>query len=225
MITDKMFRDAATESYMIYVHRFESTYDPDRQHEFSVRFQKKIAKLKRKVDAPFFYGALRYVASILLAVAVSLSTWLAVDVKAREAFFGWVKEVYETYFVYRFNAETAENTAPVAYRLGWLPDGYSELFEQEGTDTTTIIYKNESELLLTFKYIHTPDLTQWYIDVSQTTKKAATVLGNTADLFISTDPDISSAIMWISENNTAFYISAFLDEAELIKIAENVEKN
>ena len=223
MITDGMLQGAAAKSYEIYVHRFESTYDPERQHEFSARFQKKIARLKRKVDAPFFYGALRYVASILLAVAVSLSTWLAVDVKAREAFFGWVKEVYETYFVYRFNAETAENTAPVAYRLGWLPDGYSEMFEQEGRDTTTIIYTDGGVAMMTFKYMHSPDLSQWYIDTFSSIKKKTLVNGITADLFLATDKETSNVIMWISED-TAFYISAFLDEEKLIKIAENVEK-
>lgn len=223
MITDDMLRDAVARSYEIYVGHFESTYDPDKQHEFSVRFQKKIVKLKRKVDSPFFYGALRYVASILLAAAVSLSAWLAVDVKAREAFFGWIKEVYETYFVYRFNDEANENVTPASYRLGWLPEGYSELFIREEAHTTSIIYADGSTSMMTFKYMHSLNLTEWYIDTSELVKKPASVNGIAADLFLATDKETANVVMWISEG-TAFYISAFLGEEELIKIAENIEK-
>ena len=43
-MTDEMLRIAAAKSNEIYVNRFESTYYPQQQHEFSAQFKKKIEK-------------------------------------------------------------------------------------------------------------------------------------------------------------------------------------
>ena len=50
------------------------------------------------------------------------------------------------------------------------------------------------------------------------------VHGNDADLLISTSSEIANCILWSTSDNTAFYISAFLDADDLVRIAESVEK-
>ena len=53
---------------------------------------------------------------------------------------------------------------------------------------------------------------------------AVIVNGFPGELLISHNPETAGGILWTDDNNTAFYISAFLDNEELIKLAESVEK-
>ncbi len=224
MITDEMLRRAASKSNEIYVNYFESTYNPELQHEFSLEFEKRIEKLKRKVRHPYFYSPLKRVASVILALAISISVWLAVDAKAREAFFGWIKEVYETYFVYRYTDNKKSDVSPAKYQLMGIPDGYTEVFVDDNENYYIAIYVDDSGEMLTFKYTNNPNETEWYVNASQMQKKQVYVNGYFADLLISTDPSVSNIILWTTSKNTAFYISAFLSENELIRLAKSVKE-
>ena len=125
MITDSMLRSAAKKSCEIYVNQLESGYDPKTQHEFSPDFEKKIKKLRRKANHPIVYRSLQRIASIILVCLIACGAWFTVDAEARSAFFGWVKEIYETYFVYRFEGNADYSESSVAYRPTWLPEGYT----------------------------------------------------------------------------------------------------
>ena len=223
MITDDMLRSAAEKSCEIYVNRLEAGYDPKTQHKFSPEFEKKIKKLKRKANHPIVYRSLQRIASIILVCLIACSAWFTVDAEARAAFFGWVTEIYETYFVYRFegNADYSEST--VAYRPTWLPDGYTEFHTSETESTTAVLYQNEEGLLLTFQYTHNPNETDWFIDAEHAVIKETTVNGCPAEIFMTDNITDSCSIAWIDEQNSAFSVSAFLSESELIKIAENVQ--
>ena len=101
MITDEMLRAAAARSCEIYVAHLEKGFDPEKKHEFSPEFLRKIERLKRRAKHPVFYKTTRRVASIALAILITGGAWITVDAEARAAFVGWVKEVYEEFFVYR----------------------------------------------------------------------------------------------------------------------------
>ena len=220
MISDSMLRSAAKKSCEIYVNQLESGYDPKTQHEFSPEFEKKIKRLRRKANHPIVYRSLQRIASIILVCLIACGAWFTVDAEARAAFFGWVKEIYETYFVYRFEGN-ADYT--VAYRPTWLPDGYTEFHTSETESTTAVLYQNEEGLLLTFQYTHNPNETDWFIDAEHAVIKETTVNGCPAEIFMTDNITDSSSIAWIDEQNSAFSVSAFLSESELIKIAENVQ--
>lgn len=222
MITDEMLRAAAAKTNDAHVKYLEQDYDPDHQHEFSPGFEKKIKKLKHKADHPVFYRSIQRVASILLALLIGGSTWLAVDIDARAAFFGWIKEIYETYVVYIFESDTPHNAGNADYRPAWLPEGYSESFVDDTEDTIFVAYSNNEGQMMTFSYIHDPDETTWLVDRNNAIVTQIRVNDNVAELFISTDVNNASAIMWSTADNTAFYVSAFLKDAELIRIAESV---
>ena len=102
MITDAQLRKAAEKSSDLYLRYIERDYNSTPSHEFSASFEKKIRKLRKRADHPYFYKTLHKAAAVILAILISGSAWLAVDTEARAAFFGWVREIYETYFVYRF---------------------------------------------------------------------------------------------------------------------------
>ena len=78
--------------------------------------------------------------------------------------------------------------------------------------------------MLTFSYIHNPGYADWFISSIDVERKQVTIHGAPADLLLSSNPDISSAILWELPDDTAFYISAFLSEEELIKAAESVKE-
>lgn len=88
MITEEMLCAAAARSCEIYVSYLERGYTPENQHEFSLQFEKKIKKLKRKADHPVFYHATKRIASIVLAILITGGVWITVDAEARAAFVG-----------------------------------------------------------------------------------------------------------------------------------------
>lgn len=224
MITEAMLSAAASRSSEIYVYQLINSFNTDEQHVFSLSFEKKIRKLKRKADHPFVYRAVRRVAVILLVLSLCSGVWLAIDVEARAAVFGWIKEMYETYFVYRFEDASNTESDPSGFRLSWLPEGYTEVTVNNTADTTMVIYANDAGEMLKFSYAHGPTQTDWFVDTTDTVKTNATINGDQAELLLSTNPTVASAILWTSSDNTAFFISGFLSEGDLIRVAENIQK-
>ena len=224
MITDDMLREAAAKSNEAYVRYLEQDYDPDHQHDFSKGFEQKIRKLNRKARHPFLYRSLQRTAAILLVIILSGTVWLSVDSEARAFFFGWIREVYETYISYRFEGSYNSGVAPEAYRPTWLPIGYEETYLNSSKDIVTVIYTDDNSQNITFSYIRNPSSTAWFFDNdSLTTAKQAYVNGLPADLWLADNIETASVIVWTDSQNTGFYISGFLDEADLIKMAESVQ--
>lgn len=223
MISENSLRVAAARASELYVARLERGYDPTNQHPFSAEFEKKIKKLKRKADHPFIYRTMQRVASIALAILIAGGAYLTVNVEARAAFFGWVKEIYETYFVYRFEEPSSTGKDPASFRPTWLPEGYTEFYVDDTEGTTVIVYADENGHMLKLSYAHNPNETDWFIKTEQVDITPAMVNDNPAELLISSDPETANAILWTTSDNTAFYLSAFLDESDLIKVAESIQ--
>ena len=223
MLTDKMIAQAAGEAMEIRIAKYEAEFENLPPHKFSPEFERKIAKLKRKADHPILYSPLYRVASIILAVFIGCGVWLAIEVDARAAFFGWVKEVYRTQFVYRFVGDADMNKEPVSYQLTLIPEGYTEFFTEEEPDRVSIVYANETGQFLKFTYSYNPNLTDWFITGSGLTHESTVVNGITADLLISDDPATAPAIVWITPDNTAFTVSGYFTVEELVAIAESVQ--
>ena len=223
MISDSMLRSAAKKSCEIYVNQLESGYDPKTQHEFSPEFEKKIKRLRRKANRPIVYRSLQRIASIILVCLIACGAWLTVDAEARATFFGWIKEIYETYFVYHFEGDADYSESSVAYRPTWLPEGYTEFYVNEAQSTTVVLYQNEDGFLLTFQYTHNPNETDWFIDAEQAVIKKTSMNGYPAEILMTDNTTTASLIAWTDEQDSAFYVSAFLSESELIRIAESVQ--
>lgn len=68
---------------------------------FLSAFEREMKKLIRRADHPVRYRVVRTAARLLLAALLSGCSVLAFVPKARSAFAGWAKELYETWFVYR----------------------------------------------------------------------------------------------------------------------------
>ena len=223
MITDGMLREAAKESLEDYVKSLERDYDSERPHQFSKKFEKKIERLKRRANHPVLYKTMHRVASVVLAILITGGAWMTVDTEARAAFFGWIKEVYETYFVYRFEDNSDANKEWVDYRPTLIPNGYTEFYSDTTEDTIIVVYANEEGEMLKFSYIRNPDETDWFVGTDQLIVEQIMINDIPAELVTSTEPETASAVMWTTADNTAFNVSGFLTSEELIAIAKSVQ--
>ena len=195
----------------------------DAMGEISTKYIEEALTYQRPVKRRTTQIWLKRCAAACLAVVFCFGTILAVNAEARAAFFGWIKEVYETHFVYRYGSEANIGAEPADYRITWLPNGYTETYVDDTEDTVFIAYANETGQMLAFSYIHNPDETVWQVNTSQSIVKQTNVNGNPADLYITTEVENTNALIWTDQNNSAFYISGYLDEETLIKVAESVE--
>ena len=221
--SEALLRSAAAKSIEKHVAAVEANLVPMEPHVFSEKFETKIRKLTKRAKHPVLYHAVKRVASIVLAIILTGSVWLVVDVDARAAFVGWVKEAYESMFAYHFEGKK-QSSELSQYRLRYVPEGYSVFYENNETESVFITYKNEANELLKFRYTSNPDETDWMIVSTDLTKEPVVVNGFPGELLISHNPETAGGIFWTDNDNTAFYISAFFSNEELIKLAENVEK-
>lgn len=223
MISDEMLYAAAARSSAVYVRYLEQDFDREHQHEFSPKFEKGIKRMCRRANHPFLYKSLQRIASIFLAILVGGVIWLTVDVEARAEFFGWVKSVYETYIVYRFEPESQYNDSEI-YLPSWLPTGYHEVNSDYSGNSATVCYMGSDGQGLIFSYSFDSANADWFLDTSASMVKQVYVNGTPADLLFSEDPEAGNTIVWMSTDHTVFYISASLPEMDMIKIAESIQK-
>ena len=123
------------------------------EHDFSPAVEKKMQKLIRRANHPIRYRVAQAAACLLLAALLSGCTALAISPEARAAFAGWVREVYETWFVYRYTGEEQPTLEDTVYLPTWIPEGYEEIVSpQVGTFVRTQ-YENDEKELLTVSYV------------------------------------------------------------------------
>lgn len=222
-ITDEMLYRHAAEARDIWL---DTLLDDNEipEHQFSDEFNKEMDRLitlsyKRKQPS----RRLRRIAAMFAVIIIGAGSFIGVNAEARAAFVGWIKEVADTYFVYRYEGESDVSAAPTDYRPTWLPAGYTEFYLDDSEDTVFVAYSNEAGEMLKLSYTPNPDQTSWFVNTSNTVRNDAKVNGVHADLFIATDPATSSAIMWVDKHDTAFLLDGFLDEETLIYVAEHIE--
>lgn len=223
MITEDALRIAAARSSAVYVRYLEQDFDREHQHEFSLQFEKRIKRICRRANHLFLYKSLQRIASIFLAMLVGGAIWLTINVEARAEFFGWVKSVYENYIVYRFEPEIHHKDSDI-YLPTWLPTGYNEVSSDYSGGTAIVCYIGPNEQGLVFSYSIDSANADWFFDTSTSTAKRVYVNGTSADLLISEDPEAVNAIVWTSNDNIIFHMSASLPEIDMIRIAESVQK-
>ena len=161
------------------------------------------------------------VACVLLAILLTGSAVLTFSAEARAAFFGWMRQQVETYYMYFFAGEPTPST-PVKYELGWIPDGLEHVTTLDIDNGECFIYTDEQQLLTQFSYVLNGDNVNWSIDGVDYIQKKVSVNGNPADLYIAPTDAETSSIIWANEKNDFFTLSAPFDEDTLIKMAESV---
>lgn len=223
MITDEMLREAARESLEDYVNSLERDYDPEHPHQFSKEFEKKIERLKRRANHPVFYKTMHRVASIALAILITGGAWIAVDAEARAAFVGWVKEVYGTFFVYRYSDEVTDAAETNTYRPEWIPDGYTEIYADDASDGGSVLYENADGKYLQFFYVVKPNESNLFVENTDAVKHPIAVNGQPGDYIKSNNPEMPDSIVWANEREHLFYVAGYLTENKLVQFAESIK--
>ena len=197
----------------------------DAMSELNDKYVMEAVSYQRK-SKPQFNTWLSKVACVFLAVLLTGSAVLTFSVEARAAFFGWVREQVETYYMYFFEGNAAV-MEPAKYELGWMPENCIFVTSYETAGGEVYIYTDERDTLIQFTYTSEPDNEKVYVDYAEYTEKQVTINGNTASLFIAPSEDNTDGIVWTDPNtNTLFFISGHFDQETFVKIAENVkEKN
>ena len=197
------------------------------EHEFSPEFEARMAEAAKKVSRKT--GVVQFArraAAVFAAVVLSLGCWLAVDGETRADFVSWLREGYESSVLYSFRNEIADSGLPDV-ELGWIPEGY-ELVEESRDDTQLIfVYRNaESDKEMIFS-ISRPENNGYFgliFEESEAEHIQTNVNGMYADLYLSCSESVNSSIVWIDEQNVIIYsIFAYLNEDDILHIAENVK--
>lgn len=193
---------------------------------FSPKFERKMKKLIRHTDHPVRHRIMKAAACFLLAILLGGGSVLTLSADARAAFVTWVKEVYETQFIYRFFQTGEETSNDAIYRPTWVPSGYEMISESTLDGASTIVYKNDANELVVFTCF--PNTASSVIGVERDgTELYSQVLVNgiSADLYLDHEEGESNVLIWIDESKgVIFHISAPFGENELISMAESIEK-
>ena len=222
MIPNEMLRETAARTYEKYVSNLLSDFDPEYHYEFSSGFEKRIEKLKRRANHPILYRTLKRIAIVLLTLLIAGTVWISVDADARAAFFGWISEITGSYYEYHHTSKADIISEPMDYRPTWIPYGYTERTVRVFDDKTTVRYLNDRGELLSFSYVNTHEAVDWSFDISKGSIQSCNVGDCSASIFLSDSEDTASFITWVNGYDTAFCITGFISETELMRIAENV---
>ncbi len=130
---------------------------------------------------------------------------------------------YNSYFAYKYENAEPPSEPTVRYELPSIPDGYTLFFEKEDNGMVAKVYKDSEEQFLKFMYAHNADEQFWLFDMTYSELTPTKVNGIDADLLLSHDENTANSVLWVLPDNTAFFLSAFLDEEDLIRLAESVE--
>lgn len=221
MISDERLREAARKAEDSFL---ASLPEPeDCEATFSPEFERKMKKLIRRTDHPIRYRIMKAVACFLLVVLIGGGSVLTFSVEARAAFVGWVREAYDTWFVYHYSDATQETPQNTIYRPTWIPNDYEEEHELGQLNRVSVIYKNSDGNMLVFSYSYDPSSIALYVDHEYKHVEQVEIGNNYADLYMDQREGAANEIVWTdSETGTFFLISAPLSDIELLKIAESI---
>ena len=226
MITDDMLNKSAIIAHEALLSTLPAPNELE--HEFSRRFERKMRKLIRHTKYPVVYNVLKTAACFILVSILAAAMFLSANVKAREAFFKWVKEKYEYFIEYYFDGmvsdEVIEDNAMAEYRLGWVPEGYVESEVYITTNNTTITYTNNSDDFIQLIYYTNPNSANVLLAEKDIYSKSNISIDNIViDIYISNTNNKANLIVW-SDNSTniLFIISSKLNKSILIDLAKNI---
>ena len=219
MISDAELRIAATEAAKALVAAAEALEDDGQPLP--------TPKWERRLPLWEIQQSFRRAAAAVLVLLLGCGSWLTVDTEAREDFTSWVRGVYDTYVTYRNSEHTEETPLPDKnqhYRLGWIPEGYAEVRRSERKNMVMTTYADREGRYLSFDYCNGGDQSIFMLGETDLMQHSNILIGGClADLWVSTDPAVSSSLVWSDDAGALFQVSGFLKVDELIRIAESIE--
>lgn len=224
-MTDEALRRAACGSCQAFLAALEADFDPQAAYAPSPAFRRKLRGLRRRAEHPHLHAALRRAAVFFLALLLSGGVFLSVDAEARDALRAWLREIGESFVLYRFTGEDAPAAFP-RYRLGWVPEGFVMTEEDDLSNVGAYgAYYTDPKTGLGFDFDYqfmTEDNITW-IGGTGYTHDYITVNGLPGDFYESTVETESNILFWFDEtSNLVFRINSTLDRETILSLAKGV---
>ena len=200
------------------------------ERTFSPAFERRMKKLLRRGRHPVWYKSLHAAACVLLALLLSGCAVLAVSPEAREVFAGWVREIHDNYFLYKFfgNEEReAVSKEEVLYQPTYVPAGYriEHRFVLSAGIVSVSYIDDQTGNIAVFTYFS--DMSSPVLQIAGENEiiyQKVQVNGLPADLYLDSEEGEANAIVWVDERNgAAFRIGGIISGEELVCMAESVE--
>ena len=200
------------------------------ERTFSPSFERRMKKLLRRGRHPVWYKSLHAAACVLLALLLSGCAVLAVSPEAREVFAGWVREIHDNYFLYKFfgNEEReAVSKEEVLYQPTYVPAGYriEHRFVLSAGIVSVSYIDDQTGNIAVFTYFS--DMSSPVLQIAGENEiiyQKVQVNGLPADLYLDSEEGEANAIVWVDERNgAAFRIGGVISGEELVCMAESVE--
>lgn len=194
------------------------------EHTFSDDFEHSMESLRRKSRRKVAAHKMwQRVAAILIVAILSVSTWLTVDVQARERVFKWFKEVYEDMTVYHFEGDEA-GKARLEYDLTWLPKGFvlQERFVS-GTQRCDIYINDVSDEVFLVECTFM-DNTAMTITAHGDADPVIYDINEIPGEFYGADENSANQVLiWVDEDNAmVFTVQGNISEQDIVHIARGV---
>ena len=225
-MTDRALDDLARRVMLDAARReYGSLMEEQPEHDFSPEFERKMRKLACRANHSIWHRAARAAACLFLAALLCGCAVLAVSAEARETLTGWVREVYETSFIYRFFGTPSETSAYVLYLPAYIPAGYQTREEHILKDVLSVEYINDTHNLTVFTcFLNGASPVLQIVRDGTETYQRVSVNGMPAELYLDRDEGEANVLIWTDEREgTIFCLHSALSETELIRIAESVE--
>ena len=222
MISDERLREAAQQAEKAFL---ASLPEPkDSKAAFSPAFERKMKKLIKRIDHPIVYWIQKSVACLVLILLLGGGSVLALSTEARAAFVGWLREVYESWFVYHYTGEDAITTENTIYYPGWLPDGYELIAAPEPGPHTISIYENQAKDTIIFNCFKNSESMAIQIGKENAFVEKVQIDDAFADLYVDSKSGETNHLIWEDpENKVIFWLVSTLDSDYMVKIAESIE--
>ena len=221
MISEEKLREAARRAELIYVSRLP---DPGDCHvEFSPRFERRMKKMVLRVDHPVVYYTRKSAACFLLAVLLSATLLFGCSAEAREAFFGWVREVFGTHVSYSYDGEETPLPNESLFLPEWVPEGYQLIEMFTPGNQTEALYGNDSGDILSFSY--TSDRTSATLNISGENLISTEVMicNSPGTFYLDPAENEPNVLVWSEpEQGLFFWITGQLSKDEMVRMAESV---
>lgn len=195
------------------------------EHAFSDNFEQSMELLQRKSKRmATAHKVWQRVAAVLIVAILSLSTWLTVDVEARERVFQWLKETYENLIVYRFDGGQTEEAFPT-YEPLWIPDGFTIQQSNYNTGHTCDIYMNENSGEIFLIECSFMDNAAMSMTVNNPSAKPAQydINGIPGDFYDADENSTNRSLIWVDVGRAmVFDIQGNISEQDMVHIARSL---
>lgn len=177
----------------------------------------------RRVGRPVWKRVMHSAAMFAVTVGLSAAVLSSLSPDVHAMMKAWFKSIRQSDIVYYFTGEAGSETLP-RYIIADLPEGYEPTGKGvDWDDYRRINYENQNGKPLQFIYSYMEEGSAFAIDTENMIVSDITVNGCDGQLFLSLDPAVSSAIVWMDEDaNIQFFIDAYEDDSVLLHMAESV---